>query len=414
MKKEILSELYSDATFDINSVIQINGIIYEDYIACPSQDLTTEKITTINILTSKENEIDISKILGPTTSMIKAKGVIKESGYFVYDAPLLLEELSNYGNELYNNIDTNSCKNYILNNLKKEPPLIDKLYIDIKSTILNIIINFFREFGFPFANKITNNYSTNTFYYYFIEYQVIPYLLLIYIVNTIYKNITFLETKDLTDDDGTILNNIFNQLNTFKEIFNINTNLFENKLVDTYNYYDEIKRLLGFYKIDLLNIINQFPATSIIQHTYFDYDSEKNKTISKSDNLLDLVWSICRDVILSNFELVKTRKCKNCGKRLTGKQSRYCSTKCRDAHGGGATTKKNKKEKISKMYTKGKDYIFEDFSINEKMIEFEELINTGKINNIDEHKYLIKTELDPLEEKINEAIKNKKCTKKVE
>ena len=64
MKKEILSELYSDATFDINSVIQINGIIYEDYIACPSQDLPTEKITTINILTSKENEIDISKIFG--------------------------------------------------------------------------------------------------------------------------------------------------------------------------------------------------------------------------------------------------------------------------------------------------------------------------------------------------------------
>ena len=80
----------------------------------------------------------------------------------------------------------------------------------------------------------------------------------------------------------------------------------------------------------------------------------------------------------------------------------------------GLQLKKNKKEKISKMYTKGKDYIFEDLSRNEKVIEFEELINTGKINNIDEHKYLIKTELDPLEEKINEAIKNKKCTKKVE
>ena len=408
MKKEILSELNNDDTFNINSVIQINGIIYEDYISCPSQDLTTEKITNTSILTAKETEIDISKIFGPTTSKVKAKGAIKEIGYFVYDSPRLIESFSNYGEKLYNIIDTNSCQNYILSNLNSEPPLIDKFYMDIKDSILDIIIHFFKEFGFPFDNKITTHYITNTFPYYLIEYKIIPYLLLIYIVNTISKNITFLETQNLSDDDGTILTDIFKELNTFKKIFNINTHLFENKLVDTNEYSDELNRLLDYYKYDLLDIINQFPATSIIPHTYFDYNSNENKIISKSDNLLDLVWSTCRDIVLSNFKLVKIRKCLYCNKRLTGKQSKYCSRRCREIYGGRHTTKRNKKELILKIYEKYKNYNFEYSYINEKILEFKELINSGKIDNIDEHNYPIKTELVPLEKKIIEAINNKK------
>ena len=408
MKKEILSELNNDDTFNINSVIQINGIIYEDYIACPSQDLTTKKITDTSILTAKETEIDISKILGPTTSMVKAKGAIKEIGYFVYDSPKLIESFSNYGEKLYNIIDTNSYQNYILNNLNSEPPLIDKLYMDIKDSILDIIIHFFKEFGFPFDNKKTTYYITNTFPYYLIEYKIIPYLLLIYIVNTISKNITFLETQNLLDDDGTILTDIFKELNTFKKIFNINTNLFENKLVDTNEYSDELKRLLGYYKFDLLRIINQFSTTSIMQHIYFDYNSNENKTISKSDNLLALVWSTCRNIVSSNFKSVKIKTCLNCGKRLTGKKSKYCSRSCREIYGGRHATKRNKKELILKIYKKYKNYNFEDSYINEKILEFEELINTGKIDNIDEHDYYIKTELVPLEKKIIVAINNKK------
>lgn len=408
MEKIILSELNNDDTFDINSVIQINGIIYEDYISCPSQDLTTKKITNTSILTAKETEIDISKIFGPTTSKVKAKGAIKEIGYFVYDSPRLIESFSNYGEKLYNIIDTNSCQNYILSNLNSEPPLIDKFYMDIKDSILDIIIHLFKEFGFPFDNKITTHYITNTFPYYLIEYKIIPYLLLIYIVNTISKNITFLETQNLSDDDGTILTGIFKELNTIKKIFNINTHLFENKLVDTNKYSDELNRLLDYYKYDLLDIINQFPATSIIPHTYFDYNSNENKTISKSDNLLDLVWSTCRDIVLSNFKSVKIRKCLHCGKILTGKQSKYCSRRCREIYGGRHTTKRNKKELILKIYEKYKNYNFEYSYINEKILEFKELINSGKIDNIDEHEYLIKTELVPLEKKIIEAINNKK------
>ena len=151
-----------------------------------------------------------------------------------------------------------------------------------------------------------------------------------------------------------------------------------------------------------------------IEENYTDVDNETNVNKSEENIIIHIAGCVENEGV---YEVKKNSRISD-AIDIAGGLTSDANTKninlAQKLNDGQKIYIPNKKEKISKMYTKGKDYIFEDFSINEKMIEFEELINTGKINNIDEHKYLIKTELDPLEEKINEAIKNKKCTKKVE
>ncbi len=411
MNKKIINTLEdNENNFSTNIVIQTNGKIYKDYISSPSHILPSEIVPTPNILTKKIENIDISKVVGPTVSTIIGKNPIIETGFFLYDRSDLLKKLSNYGEKLYNIVDIDRCKQYIQYDFEFEPPLIDKFYINIDNNILKIIINFFKEFGFPFNNKLSTNLISHSFPYYMIETKVIPSLLLIYITNTIYNHITFLESKDLKNYDKRKLNNITKQLYSLENVFYSDIDKIDVDFEFEENLTSKLSDYLENCKKTLLNIINHYSSrfSPIQLYTYLDYTTYNNTTIPISDSLLELVWFICKDNVLSDFGLTKTKKCLCCGKKLTDNQIDYCSKTCREKKGGRNTTKSNKKNLISEMLEKYKDYIFEDSSINEKLLEFQELKNSGKIDNIDDHDYLINKELKPFKEKIEKAIFYKK------
>lgn len=432
MNKKIITTLKdNEDNFNTNTVIQINGTIYTNYISSPSHELPSEIVPSImnknikvpNIYTSGNNvktikiqnlynsssNIDVSKVLGPTVSKIIGKNPILETGYFLYDRSSLLDKLSDYGEKLYKTIGTDKRKQYIQHNFEFEPPLIDKFYINIEDNILEVIIDFFKNFGFPFDNKISTNLISHSFPYYMIETKVIPSLLLIYIVNKIYNNITFLETKNLENYEKRKLNNITNQLYSLENLLYTDVD----KIDIDFEFEEDIKGKLSYfledYKTNLLDMINHYSNrfSPIQLHTYFDYTTYNNTTIPISENLLELVWYICKDRVLSNFGLVKTKKCLCCGKKLPDGQLLYCSEECRKKKGGRNTTKNNKKNLILEILEKCENYIFADSSINKKLLEFQELKSSRKIDNIDDHDYLIK-ELKSFKQKIDKAILDKK------
>lgn len=411
MNKKVITTLeYNEDNFNTNTIIQSNGIIYSDYIACPSHSRPSKIVSTFDKLTGKTINIDESEILGPTHSAVYEKGKIIEFGFFIYNCLDLLKEFSYYGEKLYYIVNIDNYSNYIKDISKlKEMLNFDRNCINIDSTILEIIIDFFKEFGFPFNNKISTNLITNTFPYYLIESTVIPSLLLIYIVNTIYNDITFFETINLDGYDKEKLNEIANRLYSLASLFFSDVDIinFDN---DENLFKDILSTYLEDYKINLLNIINEYSSifSPINFHTYFNYALDKYTSIPISDNIFDLVWNICKDNILSNFGLLKTKKCLCCGKKLINKQIKYCSATCRKNKGGMNSTKINKKNFIIELFEKYKNYIFDDYSINEKLLEFKKLIDTKKIDNIDEHKYLIKKDLEPFRKKIEKAVLDKK------
>ena len=59
-------------------------------------------------------------------------------------------------------------------------------------------------------------------------------------------------------------------------------------------------------------------------------------------------------------------------------------------HDSRKNTQQNKKNIILDILEISKNYIFTDTSIVLKLLEFKELKATGKIENIEEHKYKIK------------------------
>lgn len=449
MKREIIEELNNDDTFDKNIVIHKNATIYENYSPSPTHKVKSSiislpeektvqvldifsstgnvKTLKINRLNNNCHHIDIADIFKQTTSSVVGYGNYQRANFIGYDRTYLLSKLSNYGEKLYNVITENGnkieeFKHYINKgyNFDTNFWFLGKLYIDIKQEKLRIIINFFKNFGFPFNNKANSN---NDFPYYLIESKVIPSLLLIYTVNTIYENIKLLESKKTKKDFQNTLNNtneldssekliiidtlndITDELDSLKKLFNIDTNLFGNEFFNNQKDLNRLEILLDYYKIDLLDIINKYSNNfaTIKQHYYFNYELESNTTIPISENLLDLGWYICKNKILSNFQQVKLKRCLCCGTELKDKQSKFCSSTCRNKMGGRKTTKKNKENRIRELCEKYKNHIFENSSINEKILEFKELISSGKVSNIEEHDWKI-SELKLLKKQIELAI----------
>lgn len=432
MKKQTLNELTADNEFNSNSIIHSNGIIYSNYVGSPMQSFPSEPISIKNILTQKIENIDLKDIYKRTISQVVGKEPIADQGFFVYDKSDLLKLISKYGKELFDIMDLFEVKNYIYNSTNIENSVVDKLYIDIKSNKLNVVIDFFKEFGFPFnnINEINPSIIIPTFQYSLIESQVIPSLLLIYMVNSIYDIIKFLENdkkleyeENIIDDLDKYVKILYENFDTISfdesiieiknEILELRTknNNDENKYIKKYN--DRLQNQLFDYKYILLNIINLF-SQKFTSPAYFTYinNSSENSQILMSDNLLDLLWKICTDKISNNFKFLRDKNCIVCGKPLKPKKSKYCSEICRKEYTRKNT--QNNKKKLILDILKYENHIFLDDSINKKIVEFQILQDNGGINNIEEHKYLIR-DLKSLREKIDNEINNNRYTlKKVE
>lgn len=77
------------------------------------------------------------------------------------------------------------------------------------------------------------------------------------------------------------------------------------------------------------------------------------------------------------------------GKIITVTNSQIRCKKCQKEYKRQNTTKLNKKKKIINIIKEYGNYVFNDESLNKKIIELKLLANTDKINNIDSHKYKI-------------------------
>ncbi|MBQ3414095.1 MAG: hypothetical protein IJH39_01835 [Clostridia bacterium] len=419
MNKTIIKELNPYESFDINSVIHCNGVIYSDYTYRFSSSeqsnikLSYRKITA-EILSPKiiKNK-NISNIIFPLNMVVGQVPI--ETGNFLYNRSELVEQIIIYAKKLFNIIrDTNVIKMYV-NRLNDSllPPL-KNLYDNIEFEKLNIIIDFFKEFGFPFNNINNEKTSYSGVSYDLIEGKIIPSLLIIYIVNTIYEHITFLETANLFNENLDTVTNIIYELFEYEKLFNTNTKEIKIDLnVDlTKINYDNFKLKLDYqlfdYKINLIEIINLFSNKFLApkKHTFYSYDEDKNVSILKSDNLLDLAWAICSNKILTEFKLGKKKICRKCHLEFIAKTDDVYCNKCKTTISNSekqGVTKNNKKRYILELL-EYENYIFDDNDINIKIQEYKELKVSGKIDNIDGHDYKIKTELKPLKSKIQNEI----------
>lgn len=98
------------------------------------------------------------------------------------------------------------------------------------------------------------------------------------------------------------------------------------------------------------------------------------------------------------------------GKIITVTNSQIRCKECQEKYKRQNTTKLNKKKKIINIIKEYGNYVFNDKSLNKKIIELKLLANTDKINNIDSHKYQIK-ELKQLESNLEMAVHNKELKK---
>lgn len=223
---------------------------------------------------------------------------------------------------------------------------------------------------------------------YKIENYLIPKFLILYIVNEIYENIKFFITDESEDSSQSTFNNKISNLNLFIHLFeNVDTELekinFENQ--------DYLENSMGLCKELLPEICNKYTHffENISVLSFLNYDTDLNTAIFSSDDLLSLAWFILLEKIQSSFRKGSQKRCTRCNKIIVVTNNQIRCEKCQKEYDRQQTTKSNKKKAILEILSSTKGYIFNDDNLNKIIIDFERLRDTGKINNIDSHDYLI-------------------------
>lgn len=418
MNKEILTALDFDDDYDTNSVIQTNGVIYSSYVGSDINTSSRNLSSLIEKYKSGLNNKTISSQLNETTFIESSKPrvivgyePILEKGYFLYNHSKLVDKIYEYGKKLYNIMDENEIKQYVFT-------LNDNFFLDstyyplenINTKKMNIIFEFFNEFGFPFS--ITSN-GTNIFPCNLIENKVIPSLLTIYIAFSIYKSIDFIN-HFLSSDDETypykLLNESLFEIYSMEQLFNDKIEEFfkaQPTSIINANNINEVPSILTDYKNTFINILNIIKDNFKIPKLLVSNAGLEDYHIPISSNIFELAWYICYNQNLTNIKIDKQYRCRRCNTILTKRTDDVYCPNCRK----GITnidnqkiTKNNKKKRIIELLNKYENYIFFDDSLNQKLMELKHLRNSGKIDNIDNGKWRIRKDLPPLTQKIEFAI----------
>ena len=408
MEKIIYESLdIEESEFDNNYVIHSNAIRYKKYIFSESHsvpntvklDLSPESISkAINLQRKMDMKFNYHKLhvtniqsnddlILPDSltfhpnEIIVSEQIILEQGFFAYNYNELLNVLSKYGKYLYTSFDKNVSE-YLNQKIDILHYKLSRQPICIKKDVIKILIKFCNEFGFPFNTK--SSFLAD----YEIMSNVLPQLLLIYLVNAVYTTISFLDSSASLDYDEEFLTSKSDYLTELKNTLKMPISDFDKKVFDEKTEI-KLKFELTDYKIALLKAINTY---SIFFHepkklAFSDY--ETNSFIYFSDNLLDLAWFSCINQITSNFKKGKRKKCK-CGNEFIARNNQIRCPSCMKKHDSRKNTQQNKKNIILDILEISKNYIFTDTSIVLKLLEFKELKATGKIENIEEHKNKIK------------------------
>lgn len=418
MKKKILSILDFDDSYDTDSVIQINGILYSSYVGRDIDTSTRTLNSLIEKYKSGRNNEKISDKLNEITYIESAKPriivgcePIIEKGYFIYNHSNLLDKIYEFGKKLFNVLSMDEIKQYIFK-------LNDKFFLDstfyplenANTKKINIIFELFNEFGFPFSFVDAN---PNVFPCSLIENKIIPSLLTIYIVFSIYKSLDYINHFFSNNDEMepySILNKAFVELYSMEQIFNDKIEKFfraQPPLNITKSNIDRVPAILTDYENTFINIINivkdnfKNPKLLISNAGLEDYH------VPISNNIFELAWYICYTQNLTNISIDTHPRCRDCGKIFTKKTDDVYCQECRKKLSNVDNqniTKNNKKKRIIEILNKYKNYIFFDDLINQKIIELKLLRDSGHINNIDNHNWQIKKDLRPLEKEIELAI----------
>lgn len=224
---------------------------------------------------------------------------------------------------------------------------------------------------------------------YKIENFLIPKFLIIYIVNEIYENIKFFITDESENDfSQNTFNNKINELNIFIHLFEkLDTGL---EKID-FNNRDYLKNSIGLCKELLPEICNKYTHffENISVLSFLNFDTDLNTAIFSSDDLLSLAWLILLEKIQASFKKGSQKRCSVCNKIIVVTNNQTRCEKCRKNYDGQQGTKRNKKKIILEILLLAKDYIFFNDELNKIIIDFEELRDSGKIDNIDSHDYQI-------------------------
>lgn len=427
MKKKILKELDFDENYDTNSVIQANSIVYSHYVGCNIEVHNRQGNSLMErYISGKDNKNesldDITYYKSSKPRVIIGYEPIIEKGYFLYNHSDLLDKICEYGEKIYNVLNKEEIKQYIFK-------LDDKFNIDttsyqiesIKSKKMKIIFEFFNEFGFPFS--ITSN-ATNIFLCNLIENKLIPSLLTIYTVCSIYKSIDYINsicTSDETDfTTYELLNNEFNKIYFMECIFNDKIEekyKVQSKLTINENNIDNISYSLIDYKDTFFNIINIAKNNFRIPKLLATDDGQKDSRIPISNNIFELAWYIFYNQISTNIRIKKIAVCRKCHKTFEKKTDDVYCKKCKaqvTKKDEQEITKNNKKQFILRLLNKYENYIFNDNSINQKLIDLKLLKVNNKLDNIDNGKWRIRKDLELLEKQIEIEILNNRYKMKVD
>ena len=294
MNFNLLEELdFENYEFEANDIILSNNIIYDDYFYQPNW---SSKFIFPNTV--------------PTQPGIYHSDNIKKRGYFVFNSNKLLDNLLLYFNKINDLCSDEEIKDFIENKSKNAD--FDRRFGDIyknsrfykapNSQIINLLINFFREYGLS-----NTDYLSITK----IKYTILPKIIILSLVNTLYEDITLLSLDDVTDSyDLDILENKFNKI-----VFATNLLLNQHTFNEETNFdIQKIDLYIADYKTSLLNILNRLTILfgPVNLYSYIDFSDEQNKNIPSSNDICSIAWYLIISKIQASFKKGKFKKCEQC------------------------------------------------------------------------------------------------------
>ena len=292
--KYLLKELdFGDYEFEANDIILSNNIIYDNYFYQPNWSGKFAFPDTV-----------------PTQPGIYHSDNIKLKGYFVFNSNKLLDNLLLYFNKLIDLCSDEEIKDYIKNKAKDAD--FDRRLGDIykyskfhkapNSQIINLLINFFTEYGLP---------NTDYLSIIKIKYTILPKIIILSFLNTLYEDITLLSTDDVTDNyDIDILENKFNKI-----VFVINLLLNQHTSIKENNFdIQKMDLYINDYKIYLLDTLNRLTTFfgPVNLYSYIDFSEEQNKSIPLSNDIFSIAWYLIISKIQASFKKGKFKKCEQC------------------------------------------------------------------------------------------------------
>lgn len=388
LKKIENNEIYK-FNFKNNSIIFKNAIIYNNYIYKDIEPVKSKIVSLHNsklYMTKKIHQVDLKDVLPKKAQRIEGERGILYTGDIELNNIELMNEIISYGNKIYNLIKSYD-KKYILLYISKLKTLSFGLqYENIQfDELLSIIISMFSTLGIPNIDK----HQRGSIDISKINNLIIPQLLVIYTINEIYDIITFFSNNQIDEIDKSTFIEKTNLLENIVTLYKDDVQHFDDTSYENQNNFNIY---LNEYKYIFPSIINEntayFDAVSIFP--YIDSDTGNNSKIIVADNYISLAWNTLLEKVFLNYKKGISKKCIDCNKPIIVTNNQKRCKACREKKSAQDTTKENKKKIILEILDLSHKKIFNNTEINKKISELQELKSSGKINNIDNHNYLIK------------------------